>query len=218
VVTDWGTLTDHVTIAEALNAAATATAWTARIKDTGTAKKLSFLVYYNGSSNEVTWPSSGTIELNQRYNVEINWDINMRKWRILVNGNSVSSGNLTGSATSLAIGTHMVGSDTGNTSVNTIYYLDRFLVTAPLTPAAMTVNVESTVTLTYSDENSDSAVSCSIYNATNIYVSKPCSCNSGTCTVGVTGTLDYTGDARFDFRVFTNGQQSNIGTVELDIN
>ncbi|MCB0386692.1 MAG: hypothetical protein KDD43_14965, partial [Bdellovibrionales bacterium] len=87
----------------------------------------------------------------------------------------------------------------------------------PLYPAQMSVDTEATITLTYSDEDADQAQSCSLYNLQNVTVTTPCLCNSGTCTVGVTGTSGYTGAARFDYRVNANGQQSNMGTASLDI-
>ena len=85
--------------------------------------------------------------------------------------------------------------------------------------SSATEDVESIVTLGYSDADSDLAVSCSLSNLTNLSVSTPCSCDgAGVCSVGVTGDSDFVGAASFDFTVSANGQTSNTATHTLTIN
>lgn len=87
-----------------------------------------------------------------------------------------------------------------------------------ITPPSFSVNTESLITLSYSDEESDLATSCSIQALSNITETTNCSCNgSGVCTVGVTGTLNYTGPASFDFNITAGGATSSLASATLEI-
>ena len=88
---------------------------------------------------------------------------------------------------------------------------------ANITPAAFSEDVESIITLSYSDVELDFATSCTPSNLSNITVTSACSCLAGVCTVGVTGTLNYFGAASFDYTV-DDGDVSNVATATLTIN
>ncbi|MBT4761339.1 MAG: tandem-95 repeat protein [Bdellovibrionaceae bacterium] len=99
----------------------------------------------------------------------------------------------------------------------TIDSVDIAPVAIALTPAAFDEDVESIVTLSYTDADGDSATSCSVSGLSNISESTACSCTAGTCTVGVTGTADYNGAAGFNYTVTANTQTSNSAAVTLTI-
>lgn len=85
-------------------------------------------------------------------------------------------------------------------------------------PPDLTENTESIITLNYTDADGDNATACEVFNlAQDIKVSQACSCSAGTCDVGITGNLNYTGSAFFDFYVISRGQNSNTATSTLSI-
>ena len=59
------------------------------------------------------------------------------------------------------------------------------------------------VTLTYTDAESDAAVSCAITATSGVYISQDCACAAGVCTVGITGFGHNTGASYFDYTVTT---------------
>lgn len=65
---------------------------------------------------------------------------------------------------------------------------------------------EGIITLSYSDADGDLATSCSVSHLNQIIETTSCSCVLGVCTVGVTGTLNYSGAASFSYTVTANGQ------------
>lgn len=87
----------------------------------------------------------------------------------------------------------------------------------PLTPAAFNEDVQSSITLTYSDIEGDQATSCSVTGLTNVSITTPCACSLGTCTVGVTGTAHYHGVASFNYTVTANGLTSASQPASLTI-
>jgi hypothetical protein len=104
------------------------------------------------------------------------------------------------------------------TATLTINPVDDAPVANNITPPAFDENTQSVITLSYSDVEGDFASSCSISNISNVTVTQVCSCVMGTCTVGVTGTLNYSGLASFDYTVTANGLVSNTATASLTIN
>lgn len=60
-----------------------------------------------------------------------------------------------------------------------------------------------TVTLNYTDAESDLATSCAVTTTYKVYVSTDCSCTLGVCTVGITGLGHETGAGYFDYTVTT---------------
>ncbi|RME14994.1 MAG: hypothetical protein D6797_07645, partial [Bdellovibrio sp.] len=86
-----------------------------------------------------------------------------------------------------------------------------------ISPSSFNEDTESIITLSYSDAENDLATSCSLLNLNNVTETTACSCSSGTCTVGVTGTSNYNGTASFDYKVVANGATSNVATVNLNI-
>jgi hypothetical protein len=69
----------------------------------------------------------------------------------------------------------------------------------------------------YTDVESDPATSCSITATSKVSVSTACSCSTGTCTVGVTGSLNQYGAASVSFRVQSNGLQSNTAIASFNL-
>ena len=86
-----------------------------------------------------------------------------------------------------------------------------------ITPAAFNEDVQSVITLSYTDTESDQATSCVLSALTNITETQACACTLGVCTVGVTGTLNYFGAASFSYTV-NDGAGSNTATGTLTIN
>ena len=86
-----------------------------------------------------------------------------------------------------------------------------------ITPLAFNEDTQSVITLSYTDAEADLATSCLISSPTNVTVSTACSCTSGVCSVGVTGTpTNYNGPASFIFTVTANTQTSNSATASDD--
>ena len=103
------------------------------------------------------------------------------------------------------------------TATLTITAVDDAPVASDITPASFGKNTESVITLSYTDVESDQATACAIMSPTNVTVTTACSCSAGICTVGVTGTLNYTGAASFDYTVTANAAMSNTATATLSI-
>lgn len=92
-------------------------------------------------------------------------------------------------------------------------------VAANITPASFSEDVQSIITLSYTDFDLDLATQCQLTNLTNVTITQACSCTvGGVCTVGVTGTSNYTGAAQFSYSVKTNNMPSNTATATLTIN
>ncbi|MBT4791419.1 MAG: tandem-95 repeat protein [Halobacteriovoraceae bacterium] len=105
---------------------------------------------------------------------------------------------------------------TASLTINAVEYAP---VAANITPAAFDEDIQSIITLSYTDADSDKATACSVSNLSNITESGACSCNgSGVCTVGVTGSSNYYGAAGFDYTVTANGAASNTASATLTIN
>ncbi|MEI8026153.1 MAG: Ig-like domain-containing protein, partial [Pseudomonadota bacterium] len=75
-----------------------------------------------------------------------------------------------------------------------------------ITPAAFSEDTASSITLSYSDVESDKATACTLSNLSLVTITTPCACDGdGVCTVGVTGTANYNGAAGFSYTITANG-------------
>jgi hypothetical protein len=100
----------------------------------------------------------------------------------------------------------------------TINAVDDAPVAANITPAAFKEDFESaTITLSYTDAESHQATACTISNLSGVTVTQTCACATGVCTLKVTGTLNQTGAASFDYTVTAGGQTSATATASLTI-
>jgi hypothetical protein len=84
-------------------------------------------------------------------------------------------------------------------------------------PAVFNEDIQSVITLSYTDANGDLATSCALSSLTNVTVTQACACAAGVCTVGVTGTNNYNGAGSFNFTVVANAQTSNSAVATLSI-
>ena len=126
--------------------------------------------------------------------------------------------NYNGAGASFAF-TVTAGGDLSNSSTATlsITAVDDAPVATNITPPSFGKNVQSVMTLAYTDVESHLATTCSVTNLSNVTITQPCACSSGTCTVGVTGTSNYSGSASFDFSVTANTLTSNTASSTFTI-
>jgi hypothetical protein len=108
-------------------------------------------------------------------------------------------------------------SSASNASVVTFTITNTPPVANPISPTAFNEDMQSVITLNYSDVDSDQATLCSISGESNVTVSQACACSAGTCTVGVTGTTNTNGAASFNYTVTAGGQVSNSALATLSI-
>jgi len=118
--------------------------------------------------------------------------------------------------------TYIVGdgkliSNTGRVNIVVTAVNNSSPVALSLTPNALSEDVESIISLQYTDADLDLASSCSISSLVNSLESTPCSCTVGICTVGIKGTSHYSGAASFAYTVSAEGQTSNSVSVDLTI-
>lgn len=91
-------------------------------------------------------------------------------------------------------------------------------VAANITPASFNEDIQSIITLSYSDVDLDLATSCALTNLSNVTVTSNCTCDvAGVCTVGVTGTSHYSGAASFSYSLKANNMVSNSARANLTI-
>lgn len=91
-------------------------------------------------------------------------------------------------------------------------------ISSHISAASSDEDDERIITLSYSDNQTDLATSCSISNLANVTVTTPCSCDgAGVCTVGITGEWNYTGSVSFDYNVTAGGETSNTSTVDYTL-
>jgi hypothetical protein len=90
-------------------------------------------------------------------------------------------------------------------------------VATNISSSPMTEDIQSLITLPYTDVENDLATSCSVSNLSHVTITSACACSSGLCKVGVTGTQDYNGTAGFSFNVTANGATSNTATATFAI-
>lgn len=86
-----------------------------------------------------------------------------------------------------------------------------------ISPPAFNEDTQSIVTLSYTDAESDLATACAISAPVNVTVTQACACAAGVCTVGVTGTANFSGAASFGYTVTAAAQVSNTATATLSI-
>lgn len=105
-----------------------------------------------------------------------------------------------------------------STASFTINNVDDAPVSAAIAPPSFDQNTQSIITLSYTDVDSDKATVCSVSGLTNVTETQVCSCDgAGICTVGVTGTLNYSGSASFNYTVTANGVVSNSSAATLTV-
>lgn len=100
----------------------------------------------------------------------------------------------------------------------TINPVDDAPVALNITPAAFNEDIQSNITLSYTDIDGDMATNCAIANLVNITQTGACSCAAGVCTVSVTGVANYFGAASFDYTVIANAVTSSSASATLTIN
>lgn len=75
-------------------------------------------------------------------------------------------------------------------------------------------DTQKIIQLNYTDLDGDLATVCNVSNLSNITVTQACACDgAGICTVGMTGTNGYTGNASFQYNVTANGKTSNTANI-----
>lgn len=110
----------------------------------------------------------------------------------------------------------------GALSANTSFALivtavDDAPVTSAIASTTLTEDVQSIITLPYTDVENDQATACFVTDLSHVTISQNCACASGVCTVGVKGTQDYNGAAGFSFNVTANGAVSNTTVAAFTI-
>lgn len=91
------------------------------------------------------------------------------------------------------------------------------LVADNITPPDLTEELESLITLTYSNPTSEEVNTCIVSALNSVVESTPCSCTLGVCTVGITGIVDHYGGASFKYVLTTSSYISNVATATLNI-
>lgn len=76
---------------------------------------------------------------------------------------------------------------------------------------------EFIVTLTYTDADGDAAQSCAVSNLVDLTITTACSCTSGSCSVGLTSSVNHLGAVSFDYTVTSNVTTSNSSTMSANI-
>jgi hypothetical protein len=104
-----------------------------------------------------------------------------------------------------------------NSAAATLTIIGNPPVASNITPPSFSSNLQSIITLSYTDAQNDLATTCAISNLRNVVVSRLCSCAAGVCTVGITSTLNYVGTADFKYTVTAAAQTSNSATANLTI-
>lgn len=105
------------------------------------------------------------------------------------------------------------------TSTFTINNMDDAPVSTNITPPGFDKNVQSIITLAYTDADNDKGTSCALTGLTNVTETQACACDgAGVCIVGVTGTNNYVGAASFNYTVTANSVASNSASATLTIN
>ena len=124
----------------------------------------------------------------------------------------------------LSIGVHSLCAaqidPSGNISNCSAFYPYTVLSTAPVAYniySSFFQDREEFIQLSYSDVEWDLATSCSVTELTNVTESTACSCSSGVCKVGITGTSTHLGSASFKYTVTTTDRISNSVNALLDL-
>jgi hypothetical protein len=104
-----------------------------------------------------------------------------------------------------------------STATLVISAVDDAPVASAIVPSSFNEDVQSLITLAYSDAENNLATACTVNTLSNVSITQACSCTAGLCQVGVTGSLNYFGLAGFQFSVTANGLTSNMATATLTI-
>lgn|GEM_PF-791046 len=103
-------------------------------------------------------------------------------------------------------------------SINITPVDDAPVADAPTLPSPFNEDTIYAITLPYTDVEGHTASSCSIApSISNLTVTTPCACSSGTCTVSIRGTTDYFGSASFSLTVTANSLTSSSRSVPITI-
>lgn len=120
-----------------------------------------------------------------------------------------------------AIGEGSISIESGSLSKVVSIEVRAALNTAPVANDLSVSNfyrgIEETISLNYSDTDSDLATSCSSSNLINLVVTEACSCDgSGLCTIKLKALS--AGAASFDYWVNANSLDSNTAKVNITVN
>jgi redox-sensitive bicupin YhaK (pirin superfamily) len=96
---------------------------------------------------------------------------------------------------------------------------------APVDDAPVASNVSGTIsedvagsiTLSYTDADSDKAATCALSSLSNLTGTCACNASTGVCTASVTGTSNYNGAASFSYTVTANSVVSNSATASVTV-
>ena len=103
------------------------------------------------------------------------------------------------------------------TALLSISPVDDAPIVVDFSPSDLVEGSESSISIAYTDQESDEAQSCNLSSLTNISVTTACECSAGVCSVGVTGTPSYIGAGSFQFTVTSNSLTSNVANATLNI-
>jgi hypothetical protein len=109
-----------------------------------------------------------------------------------------------------------VGTKENKESSPIVVILSNTPVATDMTPTNVLAGTSRTLTLTYTDADSDLATACSVSSAFGLDFTSNCTCSAGVCTVMVEGQAGFLGNAEFEFNVTANGQTSNNALVSFD--
>lgn len=149
-------------------------------------------------------------------NVAVKWSLSGSMGNLNVQAGGTNS---VFSATAVGTGTITIEADTMSKviSIEVKPALDSAPVASNLSFSNFYRGIAETITLSYSDTESDLADTCNLSNLTNLVVVSACSCDSsGVCEVKVKGLSD--GSAGFDYWVTSNSLNSNTAEADITVN
>jgi len=110
------------------------------------------------------------------------------------------------------------GSSTSSSSSGPGMFSANNPIALDINPANGIKNLETIIRLDYIDLDGDAAVSCKVSALKNIVILTNCNCDqSGICTVGFLGHMNYVGAASFNYTVLANGDVSNSASSTYNI-
>jgi hypothetical protein len=77
--------------------------------------------------------------------------------------------------------------------------------------------VAGSITLSYTDADSDKASACTLSSLSNLTGTCSCNATTGVCTASVTGTSNYNGSASFSYTVTANSVVSNSASASVTV-
>ena len=90
-------------------------------------------------------------------------------------------------------------------------------VASNINASSLNEDTSTIINLSYNDVESHQAAICTVTSTNNVFITQPCSCLNGACTVGVQGNMNYNGSAGFNYTVMANGLVSAPASVGLTI-